>query len=52
MWRINGKRTMIYARADLSPTDRLAAACRRCNHGPVHERKATITVVSGRENTR
>jgi hypothetical protein len=54
MWRINGKRTMIYARADLSPIDRLAAACRRCNHGPVHERKATMTVVSERptsENT-
>jgi hypothetical protein len=46
MWCINGKRTMIYARADLSPTNRLAAAWRRCDHGPVHDRKANMTVVS------
>ena len=48
MWRIKDKRTMIYARADLSPTERLEAARRRCNHGPVHERKATVNVVSER----
>jgi hypothetical protein len=47
MWRINGKRTMIYARADLTATERLEAARRRCTHGPVHDRKATVTVVSG-----
>jgi hypothetical protein len=48
MWRVNGKRTMIYARADLSPPDRLAAACRRCDHGPVHDREAAMTVVRER----
>jgi Family of unknown function (DUF5906) len=47
MWRVNGKRTMIYARADLTPAGRLEAAHRRCTHGPVHDRKATVTVVSG-----
>jgi hypothetical protein len=48
MWCVNGKRTMIYARADISPDDRLAAAYRRRDHGPVHERKAAMTVVSDR----
>jgi hypothetical protein len=46
MWFINGKRSMIYARADLSPGARLDAARRRCDHGPVHDRKAAMTVVS------
>ena len=46
MWLVNGKRTMIYARADLSPAGRMDAACRRCKHGPVHDRKATMTVVT------
>jgi hypothetical protein len=49
MWRVNGKRTMIYARADLSPDDRLAAGRRRCKYGPVHDRKAAVTVVSERK---
>jgi hypothetical protein len=48
MWTINSKRSMIYARADLNPDDRLAAARRRCDCGPVHDRKATMTVVSER----
>jgi hypothetical protein len=39
MWCVNGKRTMIYARADLTPAERMDAARRRCQHGPVHDRK-------------
>jgi hypothetical protein len=45
MWRINGKRTMIYARADLTATERLEAARRRYKHGPVHDRRAAATAV-------
>jgi hypothetical protein len=29
-----------------APTERLEAARRRYKHGPVHDRKATVTVVS------
>jgi hypothetical protein len=46
MWSIKGHRTMVYARADLNPAERVAAACRRRDHGPAHDRKATMTVVS------
>jgi hypothetical protein len=45
MWRIDDKRVMIYARADLSPVERLAAACRRWQNGPVNNRKPSMTVV-------
>jgi hypothetical protein len=54
MWRDDGKRTMIYARAELGRAERLAAAQRRCDHGPAHARKANVTVVSdntGNEST-
>jgi hypothetical protein len=46
MWPVDGKRVMIYARADLSPAERMAAAVRRYRNGPVHNRKPAMTVVS------
>jgi hypothetical protein len=43
-WFINGKCVAIYARADLAPPERLAAARRRQQYGPVNDRKAAFTV--------
>jgi hypothetical protein len=51
MWLINGKRAVIYARADLSLAERLAAARRRWRNGPVNDRKAAMIVASVTENT-